>query len=62
MVFLKSCFLDVHAAASLKKHLRNSKIITSANVTFASRLKRHAKGIRGQVHCPFFSSVFKEFI
>ena len=43
MVFLKSCFLNVRAAATLKKHLRNLKRITNVNVTCANHLKRRAK-------------------
>lgn len=42
MVFHKSYCLNVLVAAILKKHLQSLKIITSVNVTYANRQKRHA--------------------
>ena len=45
MDFPRSCFSNVHVAATLKKHLRSLKITISVNVMYASHQKRHAKSI-----------------
>lgn len=45
MVFLKSYYFYAHVAVTLKKHLRNLKIITNVNVTCVNHQKRHAKHI-----------------